>query len=278
MPELPEVETIARTLRPHVLHARIGDVKVLREDCVHPLSYSLPELAGCGVEGIRRRGKLLLLDLDACGGEHLILAVHLRMTGRIYTMNSGAEPTPHTRCIFSLNMPDGKKKQLFFDDIRRFGRILAIAESRLEMWPFWRTLGPEPLEIDETNFSQILRKRFSHVKAALLDQKLVAGIGNIYADELLFQAQVSPLRAADSLSNEECSRIWLAMREVLQRAISQCGSSIRDYRDANGNAGSFQNSFAVYGRGGQSCKRCGRTLQKVKVAGRSTVYCPQCQH
>ena len=138
-------------------------------------------------------------------------------------------------------------------------------------------LGPEPLEMKADDLSARLSGK-RPIKTALMDQKVIAGIGNIYADESLFAAGISPLREAGSLSGAESRRLLSVIQAVLRRSISQCGSSIRDYRDADGNAGAFQNTFKVYGKGGQACSKCGHILQKTRLGGRATVYCPSCQH
>ena len=322
MPELPEVETIARTLRPHVQGCVITNAQVLRATSQHPLSLPLEHLRGCRIAEVGRRGKLLLLQLDASNAENatvrgckdLRLAVHLRMTGRLMTYTPETAPGPHTRCVFDLDIPasqagtqkenavaragrastgqlkdaqdqlkdmapdvhDGPRR-LFFDDVRAFGLVLAGTPDIFERWPFWTELGPEPLTLTPKIFAKSLSGRKSAIKAVLLDQKILAGVGNIYADESLFTAGIDPRRKAADLTRDQMDRLLKALQDVLLLSISQCGSSIRDYKDANGNAGAFQNTFAVYGRGGQPCKKCGRPLEKAKVAGRGTVYCSQCQ-
>lgn len=285
MPELPEVETVARTLRPHVQGCAITGASLLRDSSLHPLSLRPEELLGCTITHVSRRGKLLLLELDAGqaaeprvrGATGLRLAVHLRMTGRLMTWPDGTPPGPHTRCVFDLTDAQGQKRRLFFDDVRAFGLLLAATPQTMQQWSFWRELGPEPLELTDAAFSARLEGRNSAIKAVLLDQKVIAGVGNIYADESLFAAGIDPRRKAASLSSAQRSGLLACLKEVLLLSISQCGSSIRDYRDANGNVGAFQNSFVVYGRSGQSCRACGRALEKTRVAGRATVYCPHCQ-
>ncbi|MDD4701158.1 MAG: Fpg/Nei family DNA glycosylase [Desulfovibrio sp.] len=320
MPELPEVETVARTLRPHVQGCVITNAHVLRATSQHPLSVPLENLRGCRIEEVGRRGKLLLLYLDASHAENekvrtckdLRLAVHLRMTGRLMTYAANTEPGSHTRCVIDLDAPsaEGPKKaealcvgeapaaqaeceqrcgedkpscvhtgprRLFFDDVRAFGLMLAGTADIFARWPFWNDLGPEPLTLTENSFAKSIAGKKSAIKAVLLDQKVLAGVGNIYADESLFAAGIDPRRKAADLTQKQAKRLLNCLQDVLLLSISQCGSSIRDYRDADGNVGAFQNTFAVYGRGGQPCKKCGRPLEKVKVAGRSTVYCPHCQ-
>ena len=280
MPELPEVETVVRTLRPQVLDCCIERVDVFRERSLHPLSLPVERLAGTRISAVRRRGKLALLELEPPAAAAAVpvpslLAVHLRMTGRFMVHPEGAAPLKHTRIIFHLRRPDGSRAQLFFDDVRSFGLVFAATPELLDRWDFWCSLGPEPLEMGPGELGPRLHGRRA-IKIALLDQTVLAGIGNIYADESLFRAGIDPRRPAGELSEEE--RLRIALQEVLRESIAQCGSSIRDYRDANGNVGAFQNTFFVYGRGGQACRRCGTELQKSRIGGRATVSCPQCQH
>lgn len=286
LPELPEVETVVRTLAPHVTGCRITGAEVLRASGVHPLSLPLETLPGLRIAGARRRGKLILLELEPdslpspedtpAAIRPSLLAIHLRMTGRLLPRPSGSRPGVHTRWILDLRAPDGAQRRLFFDDTRAFGTVLAATPALLGQWRFWRELGPEPLELDEDGFDRRLRGRRA-IKAALLDQRVVAGIGNIYADEALHRAGIDPRRPVAELGAKERRDLLAALRAVLLLSIAQCGSSIRDYRDADGNAGAFQNSFAVYGRAGQPCAGCGRPLAGCRVAGRATVFCPACQ-
>lgn len=288
MPELPEVETVVRTLAPHVTGCRITGAEVLRASGVHPLSLPLETLAGLRITGARRRGKLVLLELASdsislpeeasavADTRPDLLAVHLRMTGRLLPRPAGSPPGAHTRWILDLQAPDGAEQRLFFDDTRAFGTVLAATPTLLDRWRFWRELGPEPLELDEAGFGRRLRGRRA-IKAALLDQRVVAGIGNIYADEALHRAGIDPRRPVAELGSGERRALLAALKAVLLLSIAQCGSSIRDYRDADGNAGAFQNSFAVYGRAGRPCAECGRPLARCRVAGRATVFCPACQ-
>ena len=282
MPELPEVETVVRTLAPHITGSRITGAEVFRASAAHPLSLPLDSLAGLGVTGVRRRGKLILLDVapatgpGASGVRPSVVAVHLRMTGRLLPRPAGTAPGPYTRWLLDLEKPDGTPQRLFFDDTRAFGTVFAATPQLLEQWEFWRDLGPEPLELTPAGFDRQLRGRRA-IKAALLDQRVLAGIGNIYADEALHRAGIDPRRPVADLAPAERRGLLAALKDVLALAIEQCGSSIRDYRDADGNAGAFQNSFAVYGRAGEPCRACGRPLSGCRVAGRATVFCPRCQ-
>lgn len=285
MPELPEVETVVRTLRPHVQGLTLLCARELKP-CVLKGGRPLASLEGAAVSGVRRRGKLALVEL-ARGEERLFLAVHLRMTGSLLARKGLAAATPkalealagsRTRAVFGFASGNSWPctTVVRFDDVRTFGHILAGGERELAAWPFWRTLGPEPLEMDAEAFRAAVRGR-RRIKALLLDQKAIAGIGNIYADESLFAAGIHPETPADSLCVEAKDRLFRSLRQVLERAVAECGSSISDYRDADGNPGAFQNSFAVYGRAGKACLACGRSLVRIRVAGRSSVICPHCQ-
>lgn len=293
MPELPEVETVARTLFPHIHNCVFLDATVLRDSCVHPASLPFSMLYGMGIANVRRRAKLIIMDLEPVpailsdiGRQTLDMAdqnqyppylvIHLRMTGRIFTRAANEAQGKHTRCFFSLQNPAGNRFNLFFDDTRAFGKILLANDAILRNWDFWRNLGPEPLALDAAGFATRLKGKRT-IKACLLDQKVIAGIGNIYADEALFKSGIRPSRQADSLNKRERARLLAALQAVLRLSISQCGSSIRDYRDADGNVGSFQNSFSVYGRGGEKCKKCGSILHKERIGGRATVFCEVCQ-
>ncbi len=315
MPELPEVETVARTLAPQVCGRRIVNITVLNAGTWQGETPA-EEVAAGGfvITAAGRRGKLLLLHLSrgaavlpascpekeipapdasslwplvytekgiergrpALGGrtpgEVTALAFHLRMTGRLFVYSADTKPEKHTRIVFTLD--DGR--QLFFDDTRKFGQVRALSTREMERWNFWRELGPEPLEVSDAEFAA----RFSSgraVKALLLDQSVVAGVGNIYADESLFRAGIRPDSPGKLLSAERLFRLHRALVEVLLESIRDCGSSIRDYRTARGDVGAFQNRFRVYGRAGEKCVSCGRKLSSGRVAGRATVWCARCQ-
>lgn len=313
MPELPEVETIVRTLSPQVLGKRISAVTVLHDKSLQHGRERLPELTGARFIRLFRRAKLAMAELLLPDGKTTaFLAFHLKMTGRFFVHPPGSEPLKHTRIIFDLepeddlspgtsSSPSGnaspeaalpvetKKKKpakkaaplgggrLFFDDMRTFGYCRLMAPEELSGWSFWQSLGPEPLETPDA----VLARRFAGskaaIKAVLLDQAVVAGVGNIYADESLFRAGILPTARASSLAPERLEALAGQLKDVLRQSIEECGSSIRDYRDAQGNAGAFQNNFAVYGRKGETCRLCGSPLEAARVAGRGTVYCPECQ-
>lgn len=277
MPELPEVETIARTLAPQVTGRRITAAAALLPKCLQAGRELLPELVGARIRRVFRRAKLLLMEAERADDTLLLLAFHLKMTGSFFVHPAGTQPLKHTRAVFDLD--DGGR--LFFDDARTFGYCRVMRPEELEGWPFWRSLGPEPLEGPPSeltgHFAAVFSGRRAAVKALLLDQTIIAGVGNIYADEALFRAGIRPARPASSLAPGDLERLSTSLRDILLMSIDECGSSIRDYRDAKGNAGAFQNSFAVYGRKGECCVSCGGELDFCRIAGRATVFCPTCQ-
>lgn len=279
MPELPEVETIARTLSPQIQGRCVTAVSVLHPKVLQAGKELLPLLRNAVIERVSRRAKLLILHMRPEGSKEspFLLLFHLKMTGSFFVHPEGTEALKHTRLIFDL---EGGGR-LFFDDVRTFGYCRIYRPEQLSDWDFWTSLGPEPLDGSVTDLAEHLEKAFagrrSAVKAALLDQRVVAGVGNIYADESLFKAGILPSARASDIPGKRLLSLASALRDILRLSIEECGSSIRDYRDALGNAGAFQNSFAVYGRKGEPCRSCGRPLEHVKIGGRSTVFCPACQ-
>ncbi len=279
MPELPEVETIVRTLRPQVESRRISRVLTPLPRVLQAGAELLPALEGGVIRAVRRRAKLLLLEVEA--REPLLMAFHLKMTGRFFVYPEGTEPLKHTRLIVDLEGVSAEEgaslSRLFFDDVRTFGYCRVMRPADLAAWGFYAALGPEPLETPAKELAARFAARSGAIKAVLLDQGVVAGVGNIYADESLFRAGVAPSARASGLAPERLLALASALQAVLRQSIDECGSSIRDYRDARGNAGAFQNSFAVYGKKGRNCSVCGTALVSSRVAGRGTTHCPRCQ-
>ncbi|MEF2143930.1 MAG: bifunctional DNA-formamidopyrimidine glycosylase/DNA-(apurinic or apyrimidinic site) lyase [Desulfovibrionaceae bacterium] len=274
MPELPEVEVIARGLRETLPGRRFVHVAAtdLRAVPGESLDSFAERVQGRSVAGIRRRGKLLLVDLERDNTPESVLTVHLRMTGRV--VHGPDRPCEaHERIRF--RMDDGSV--LTFADVRRFGACRVFTPDELDRWSFYALLGPEPLEIGSREFAALFQGRKTRVKALLLDQRVLAGVGNIYADESLFRAGIRPDARADHISRTRLARLHGALQDVLAQAIAENGSSISDYRNARGDAGAFQNSFRVYGKAGHACAACGATLESNKVAGRTSTYCPCCQ-
>ncbi|CAA7602233.1 DNA-(apurinic or apyrimidinic site) lyase/DNA-formamidopyrimidine glycosylase [Acididesulfobacillus acetoxydans] len=272
MPELPEVETIRRTLAGHLTDARVTGVRLIWPGAFQgwgELDFA-GILTGKRIQGLERRGKYLLIHLD----EGWSLVAHMRMTGRLLYFSASQEIGPHTRGVFELN-----QGELHFQDVRKFGRILAVPSAAVNEVRGLAALGPEPLEQEFT--PDVLRNRLrgkkTCLKSALLDQRVLAGLGNIYTDEALFRARLSPERPAASLEREEAEKLTAAIKEVLKAGIEAQGTSFRDYRDANGRKGEFQRSLQVYGRQGQLCTACGGILVSKRLGGRTAVFCPACQ-
>jgi formamidopyrimidine-DNA glycosylase len=261
MPELPEVETVVRTLRPalvgrRILNAEFTQLRVLRGSP----RETIQSLSGRRIKSIARHGKFIAIKLDRG-----YLVVHLGMTGKLLV---NAAKTKWTHAIFTLD-----RGVLHYDDQRQFGRI----EYGEELPERVAALGPEPLEVTLADFIARLRARRSPVKAVLLNQAVVRGVGNIYADEALFRAGVHPTRSAASLSKQRIERIYNAMREVLAEAIESRGSSVSNYVDAEGRKGSFQLAHRVYRRTGEPCTACGAAIKRIVLVQRGTHFCPKCQ-
>ncbi len=259
MPELPEVETVYRTLAPRltgrvIRNARFASRFVMRDDPDHAAT----QLRNRKVTGMRRHGKFLILDLS--GG--LVMSIHLGMTGRL--LWNGADG-PHTRAVFELD-----RGRLVYDDIRQFGRI-EIGAARAAK------LGPDALSLTEEEFVSRIAARRGRIKPLLLNQAFLGGLGNIYVDEALFRARIHPLARAEKISPARARRLWRAISEVLKEAVASGGSSISDYVDAEGRQGSFQQQHRVYGREGQKCVACGARIRRIVVGQRGTHYCPRCQ-
>jgi formamidopyrimidine-DNA glycosylase len=271
VPELPEVETVVRDLRSSLIGRRIASVTVGRRPLRRRWSRAWePHLVGRRVRDIRRRGKWILLVLD--GDLHLV--IHLGMTGQLFMIPAGEPRAPHTHVIFEL---DGDR-QLRFRDVRRFGSATVFTGPALVEEFFQEAgLGPEPFGLDPAYWRSCLARTHRCLKAVLLDQRVVAGVGNIYADEALFEARLHPARLARDLNAAEAARLRRAVVTVLNRAIARRGSSIRNYVGGSGLKGAYQHEFRVYQRTGQPCIRCRTLIRCVRLAGRATHFCPHCQ-
>lgn len=279
MPELPEVETISRGLHEDVAGAVIESAEVLwdgtlaQEEGTLTRDEFLAEMKGAEIVTVRRRAKVLLMDLKTSKRPLLHLGFHLKMTGRLTVEPKAQAPYKHTRIVFHL--ADGRS--VFFGDARKFGYCRAMPPEGLQYWKFWQSLGPEPLEISKAAFVRLFENRRGGMKSLLLNQSFIVGIGNIYADESLFRAGIHPSTTADKVSKTRLGKLHHELREVLIEAIGANGSSIDSYVNARGDAGAFQNDFRVYGQFGKPCRNCQTDLHKRTVAGRTTVFCPKCQ-
>jgi len=276
MPELPEVETIVRGLRTVLPGHTITSVRLGKTDFIEDPAALGELLPGRRIDAVERMGKFIRLALSvgpgAKGPERQIdLIVHLGMTGWLGVRRPEDPVAPHTHAFFELE--DGR--ELRYTDIRRFGQMLLLAGDH--MGAFGERLGKEPLEVSASEFNQRLAGRRARIKALLLDQRVFRGIGNIYADESLWQARIHPARLAAGLNSTELGRLRKAIRRVLLRAIEDRGSSISDFVDAEGQPGEYQQRHRAYGREGKPCFRCGTKIRRAIVAGRSSFFCPHCQ-
>jgi len=271
MPELPEVETVVRDLRPHLIGRKIMKAQVRWQKTIAAPSARAfaKSIGGAKITAITRRAKYLIFHLTL-GKQDKFLLVHLRMTGGFHL---DAPKTPHDKhmhVIFKLS--DGY--ELRFRDTRKFGRMWLVADPELVVGK----LGPEPLDISPREFHALFGKRRGNLKPVLLDQTFIAGIGNIYADESLWYAKLHPLRRAESLTRDERARLYRAIRHVLARAIAVGGTSIDVmYKRVNGASGGFQNSLRAFDQDKRPCRRCGTPILKIVVGQRGTHFCPTCQ-
>jgi formamidopyrimidine-DNA glycosylase len=271
MPELPEVETVARGLRTSLVGRTIVGVEVRWPRSVVPPDPAVfaQRLTDRTIAGVGRRGKWLVIALN--GGDTLL--VHLRMSGRLVLESEACLEDRHLRVLLFL---DGGQR-LRFSDQRKFGRLVLTADPQEVLGD----LGPEPLGDDLTpeRLGEMLARRRGRIKPLLLNQRFLAGLGNIYADEALWRAGVHPLRQADTLNPAEVRRLHRAIRSVLQAAIASGGTTLPDrkYQQADGRAGEFAGRLAVYGRAGHPCSRCGATVERIRVGQRGTHFCPLCQ-
>ena len=258
MPELPEVETVVRTLRPFVIGRRIEEARFF----THLILEGKPEpqLNGMTIQSATRHGKYILLQLDQG-----ILAIHLGMTGKLLVDSA---PGKHTRAIFTLD-----RGVVIYDDIRMFGRI----EFDRELPRHIAALGPDPLEIDRNDFVRAVRARKTRIKPLLLNQNFLRGLGNIYVDEALFRAGIHPEALTSRVKPDRLRRLHGVIVEVLEESIRAGGSSISDYVDSAGKQGSFQDQHRVYGKEGQACFNCGAPILRMVVAQRGTHFCKVCQ-
>jgi formamidopyrimidine-DNA glycosylase len=274
MPELPEVETVRLGLLKKLPGKKVVDVKVLR-----PASIGYPEpaqfarsLKGHRFEDIQRRGKYILFELN----DGAMMVVHLRMSGRLLINAQSAARREHIRVRIALDSGE----ELVFEDMRVFGRLWFVPSSKKveRVVSGLADLGIEPLEkLSGRYMQEAFRKRTQAIKSALLDQTVIAGIGNIYADESLHLARINPRKPARELSLAELDELAKQIKHVLSKAIDARGSSLRNYTDDEGVNGDYQNRALVYGRTGEPCRNCGTEIERVKLAGRSSHYCPECQ-
>jgi formamidopyrimidine-DNA glycosylase len=273
MPELPEVETVARGLREVLPGRRILSVRLGKTDFIDDPAALEQDLPGGTFAHIRRLGKFLLLDLEPrkTPAEESSLLIHLGMTGKISVCPPETPVSDHTHVFLALD--DGR--ELRYNDVRRFGRMALLANGAHER--VLGGLGLEPLEISADQFRTRIQARKSRIKAVLLNQSVVSGIGNIYADESLWRARIHPEKIGARLKDDELRRLHRAVQHILREAIRLRGSSISDYVDLDGGRGEFQQKHRAYQHDGKKCFRCGTIIRRIIVAGRSSHFCPKCQ-
>jgi len=271
VPELPEVETIVKGLRPKLTGLVIQEVQVLLPSLLRKdRAFCLQKIQGKRINAVRRRGKMILVECQ----DRLYLIFHLKMTGRLLWTSRQTPLDKHTHLVVSFR---GRTHELRFQDMRKFGYLRCLEASDPLECRELRSLGPEPLDLDLESFVHLFQGRKGRLKSLLLNQTFLAGIGNIYADEMLFEAGLHPLTPAVSLTGKQKEKLWTAMRHVLRRAIAAGGSSIRDFQDADGAEGLFQQEHRVYGRASLPCFRCGAMIRRLKIGGRTSSFCPRCQ-
>ena len=282
MPELPEVETVVRDLRTRILNKKTTKVEILLPRIIKSRNFN-KKIIGNRFVDIERIGKLIIIILEKGG----FLLVHLKMTGQLIYQkgrkiiagghDDGQDmtslPNKYSRVIFSFQ----DNSRLYFNDLRTFGYLKLVDRTELEL--IKTKFGPDAWQNlpGFQEFKKLVKKRKTSIKAVLLDQTTLAGLGNIYVDEILFSAHVRPGRQADSLRAKEIEKIHRSVRPILKKAIKYRGTTFNSFVDANGNHGRFVNMLKVYGRAGKKCRRCGSKIVKIKVAGRGTHYCKSCQ-
>jgi formamidopyrimidine-DNA glycosylase len=272
VPELPEVETIRVGLEPHLVGRTLDRVEIAdpRLTRPHDPREVAAELEGETVAAVERRGKYLVVRFET----GRVLLIHLRMTGSLQLLRNGDDDDPYRRAVVRLD----NGSDVAYRDVRRFGTWLLLEPGELE--PYLATrLGEEPLgrAVTARSLADRLRGRRAPLKAVVLDQRVFAGVGNIYADEALWWARLHPLRPAGGLTEDELRNLVRGIRRSLRLGIARQGATLRDYRNADGAAGGMQTEFRVYGRDGEPCFRCGHPIEKTRAGGRGTWYCPVCQ-
>jgi formamidopyrimidine-DNA glycosylase len=272
MPELPEVETVLQGLQKRALGRRIAAVEVRHPGAIigSPEEF-VAELEGRGIASLRRKGKVLALELAAKSAPPRCLLVRLGMTGQFTVCARESPLEPHTHVLLAL----GEREELRFRDPRRFGRLRSCPREEVEA--VFDRLGPDAQQMTEEQFLSAMRARRGAIKSWLMNQQVLAGLGNIYADEALFVAGIHPLAQPGRISARKARRLFRAVRKVLDHAVRLQGTSFRDYVDIEGRPGNYTPRLRVYQRTGKACRRCGQPIRRMVITGRSSHFCPRCQ-
>lgn len=272
MPELPEVETVKENLKKRLINTKINDVKVLYNNIIaYPDTNTFEKtLKNKKVKDITRRGKFIIFDL-----EDYYLLSHLRMEGKYFIKNKNDQINKHEHVIFNLD----NNQELRYMDTRKFGKMFLIQKENIDTIGPLKELGLEPFDKKLTSnyLKEKIKNKIIPIKTALLDQSIIAGIGNIYADEILFLAHVNPLKKSNTLKEKELNNIIKSTKEVLNKAIAKGGTTIHTYTSVDGIKGTYQDSLFVHNKEKELCKVCQTQIKKIKVGGRGTYYCPHCQ-
>jgi formamidopyrimidine-DNA glycosylase len=274
MPELPEVETVAQGLKKLALGRRITDVEVRHSGIIAgSVEEFMSTIGGGKIVAVSRKGKAIALELVTEPGQaSRFLLVRLGMTGQFIVTAHGTPVESHTHVFLTL---DEGLEELRFRDARRFGRLRSCTIEELKT--IWGTMGPDAQLMTERQFRTAMRGRTGAIKSWLMNQNLLSGLGNIYADEALFAARIHPLAQPGRISTEKGHRLYNAVRQVLNRAVRLGGTTFSDYMDLEGRPGAFLTKLRVYQRTGQPCRRCGHTIRRIVIGGRSSHFCPHCQ-
>jgi formamidopyrimidine-DNA glycosylase len=271
MPELPEVETIVKGLQKTVVGRKIKSINVIFPGIVKQETEKFRKNAEkTKIVKVRRRGKYILIDLS--NGKTIL--AHLGMTGNFLLVKSSSPWNKHDHLIIRFYE---NHKELRYNDQRKFGKLKSFPTCKEKNVSELEKLGPESLNISASDFINLFQKRKGRIKSALLNQQIIAGLGNIYADESLFEAKIHPAQRIDKLSPQRLKRLHQAIQKILRKAIKAGGSSIENYYNVNGEIGSFQLQHKVYGREGLPCKKCGTKIKRIKINQRSSYFCPKCQ-
>lgn len=272
MPELPEVETVKENLKKRLINTKINDVKVLYNNIIaYPDTNTFEKtLKNKKVKDITRRGKFIIFDL-----EDYYLLSHLRMEGKYFFKNKNDQINKHEHVIFNLD----NNQELRYMDTRKFGKMFLIQKENIDTIGPLKELGLEPFDkkLTPNYLKEKIKNKIIPIKTALLDQSIIAGIGNIYADEILFLSHVNPLKKSNTLKEKELNNIIKSTKEVLNKAIAKGGTTIHTYTSVDGIKGTYQDSLFVHNKEKELCKVCQTQIKKIKVGGRGTYYCPHCQ-